>query len=121
MNTQTCTHFNNKTYYKIYNVLKLLGLKSSHNGTRMIIKCILIIHKQNNEYIPLEKVYSIVSKELKSISQKEIRYCIKYAIDNRDINKSEHNFKNIFGYDYDEYVFTNKELIEEIIRVIEIE
>ena len=37
---------------------------------------------------------------------------------NRDVKKSESNFENIFGYEYDIYVFTNKELIEEIVRII---
>lgn len=120
MNTKTCVDFNNKMYYKVYNILKLLGLKSGHNGTKMIIKCILIMLKQNNEYISLEEVYSIMAKELKNISQAQIRYCIKYAIDNRNIKKSKDNFEKIFGYEYDVYVFTNKEIIEEIIRVMNI-
>ena len=43
----------------------------------------------------------------------QIRNAIKYAIDNRDEQKSIVNFEKIFGYKYDRYYFTNKIIIEE--------
>ena len=107
------------SYLKTYNLLKLLGLKTSHNGTKFIIKAVLIILKQDNDFIIFENVYSIISQELGNISQAQVKYCIKYAIDNRNEKKSITNFEKIFGYEYDQDVFTNKELIEEIVRVIQ--
>ena len=107
------------SYLKTYNLLKLLGLKTSHNGTKFIIKAVLIILKQDNDFIILEDVYSIISQELGNISQAQVKYCIKYAIDNRNEKKSITNFEKIFGYEYDQDVFTNKEFIEEIVRIIQ--
>lgn len=106
-------------YLKTYNLLKLLGLKTSHNGTKFIIKAVLIILKQDNDFIIFEDVYSIISQELGNISQAQVKYCIKYAIDNRNEKKSITNFEKIFGYEYDQDVFTNKEFIEEIVRIIQ--
>ena len=106
-------------YLKTYNLLKLLGLKTSHNGTKFIIKAVLIILKQDNDFIIFEDVYSIISQELRNISQSQVKYCIKYAIDNRNEKKSITNFEKIFGYEYAQDVFTNKELIEEIVRIIQ--
>ncbi len=107
------------SYLKTYNLLKLLGLKTSHNGTKFIIKAVLIILKQDNDFIIFEDVYSIISQELENISQAQVKYCIKYAIDNRNEKKSITNFEKIFGYEYDQDVFTNKEFIEEIVRIIQ--
>lgn len=94
-------------------------MKTSHNGTKFIIKAVLIILKQDNDFIIFENVYSIISQELGNISQAQVKYCIKYAIDNRNEKKSITNFEKIFGYEYDQDVFTNKELIEEIVRIIQ--
>lgn len=107
------------SYLKIYNLLKILGLKTSHNGTKFMIKAVLIILKQDNDFIIFEDVYSIISQELGNISQAQVKYCIKYAIDNRNEKKSITNFEKIFGYEYDQDVFTNKEFIEEIVRIIQ--
>ena len=107
------------SYLKTYNLLKLLGLKTSHNGTKFIIKAVLIILKQDNDFIIFEDVYSIISQELENISQAQVKYCIKYAIDNRNEKKSITNFEKIFGYEYDQDVFTNKEFIEEIVRILQ--
>jgi uncharacterized protein (DUF433 family) len=118
LNTRVCAEFNNNIYFKTYNILKALGLKTSHNGTKLIIKTVLKLVKEDDECITFEDIYLIISKELGNISKEQIRYCIKYAIDKRNKNLSENNFEKIFGYEYDEYLFTNKELIEEIVRII---
>ena len=115
VNTKT-KELNN--YLKIYNIVKLLGLRTCHTGTKLLIKAILILLKQNNEFIVLEEVYSIVSNDLQNISKEQVKYCIKYAIDNRNEKQSIKNFERLFGYEYSQDVFTNKELIEEIFRII---
>lgn len=48
----------------------------------------------------------------------KLENAIKYAIDNRNEQKSIANFENIFGYKYDKYYFTNKIIIEEISRIV---
>lgn len=116
MNTQIVATFNNKLYYKTYNILKSLGLKSGHSGTKLIIKSVLLKIKQEDIFV-YEDVYSIISKDIK-LPNSQIRNNIKYAIDNRNKKLSKSNFENIFGYEYDEFLFTNKEFIEELSRVI---
>lgn len=114
VNTKT-KELNN--YLKIYNIIKLLGLRTSHTGTKLLIKAILILLKQNNEFVVLEEIYSIISNDLQTISKEQVKYCIKYAIDNRNEKQSIKNFEKLFGYEYNQDVFTNKELIEEILRI----
>ena len=48
----------------------------------------------------------------------QIRSSIRYAIDSRGIKKCEKNFEKIFGYEYNESIFTNKNFIEELLRII---
>lgn len=115
VNTKT-KELNN--YVKIYNIVKLLGLRTSHTGTKLLIKAIIILLKQGNEFVVLEDIYSNISNDLQTISKEQVRYCIKYAIDNRNENQSIKNFEKLFGYEYSQDVFTNKELIEEILRII---
>lgn len=48
----------------------------------------------------------------------QIRRSIQYAIDSRDIKKCEKNFEKIFGYEYNESIFANKNFVEEIINTL---
>jgi len=48
----------------------------------------------------------------------KLENAIKYAMNNRNEQKSIANFEKIFGYKYDRYYFTNKIIIEEIARVV---
>ena len=106
------------TYLRIYNLVKQLGLRTSHTGTKLLVKAVLILIEQGIDFVVIEDIYSIISNELQSISKSQVKYCIKYAIDNRQEKQTIKNFEKIFGYEYAEDVFTNKELIEEIARVI---
>ena len=51
----------------------------------------------------------------------QIRDSIKYALKHRNEIKCENNFKNVFGFEYDEEFFTNKKIIEEIANIIKLE
>ena len=72
----------------------------------------------NNEFIVLEDIYNQIASNYVVFNSVQIRNAIKYAIDNRNEQKSIANFENIFGYKYDRYYFTNKIMIEEIARVV---
>lgn len=104
--------------FEIYNKLRLLGIKTSNQGAKLIYLAILIIINSNEELLIIEDVYSIISKQLGNISTNQIRRSIQYAIDNRNKKKSKNNFEKIFCFEYDENVFTNKTFIEELIIVI---
>ena len=103
----------------IINKLRSLGLKSSHFGFRLIIRAIQL-KLVDNEYSALENTYKILAKETNK-TIKQIEDCIYYAITHRNYNLSEDNFEDIFGYPYDEYIFSNKEFIEEFVNLIRIQ
>ena len=102
----------------IYNILQKLGLIPTLKGTKLLIKVILIIINSQEEFIVFEDIYKQISLKYKTFSNVQIRNSIKYALDNRNEQKSKANFKEIFGFEYDSYYFTNKIIIEEIARII---
>ena len=102
----------------IYNILQKLGLIPTLKGTKLLIKAILIIINSQEEFIVFEDIYKQISLKYKTFSNVQIRNSIKYALDNRNEQKSKANFKEIFGFEYDSYYFTNKIIIEEIARII---
>lgn len=53
-----------------------------------------------------------------TLNSVRIKNLIKYAIDTRNEQKSIANFERIFGFEYDQYYFTNKIIIEEVTRVV---
>ena len=105
----------------IYNILMELGLSPSLKGTKLLIQAIQIVVNSNNEFIIFENVYKNIANKYDNLNSTQIRNSIKYAIDNREDQKSITNFKKIFGYDYNKYYFTNKNIIEEISRIIKYE
>ena len=102
----------------IYNILQKLGLIPTLKGTKLLIKAILIIINSPEEFIVFEDIYKQISLKYKTFSNVQIRNSIKYALDNRNEQKSKANFKEIFGFEYDSYYFTNKIIIVEIARII---
>lgn len=66
----------------------------------------------------VDEIYKRLSNQNSSFNTKQIENSIAYAINIRNANTSKTNFKKIFGYEYDIYCFTNKNLIEELVRII---
>ena len=108
---------NNENNIIIYNTIRKLGLRPNHSGTIFIVKAVQLMRKYSDIVI-INNVYIELSKASKKFTPSQIRVAIKYAIDNRNEEKSIKNFKEIFGYDYDEEIFTNKDFIEEIARIM---
>lgn len=105
----------------IYNILQKLGLIPTLKGTKLLIKAILIIINSQEEFIIFEDIYKQIALKYKTFNSVQIRNSIKYAIDNRNEQKSKANFEEVFGFEYDQYYFTNKTIIEEIARVVKVE
>ena len=105
----------------IYNILQKLGLIPTLKGTKLLIKAILIIINSQEEFIIFEDIYKQIALKCKTFNSVQIRNSIKYAIDNRNEQKSKENFEEVFGFEYDQYYFTNKTIIEEIARVVKVE
>lgn len=101
----------------IYNTIRKLGLRPNHIGTMLILRAVQLI-QQESDFIIINNIYNKLAEIHKSFSPSQIRLAIKYAIDNRNEQKSIDNFEEIFGYDYDEEIFTNKDFLEELARVI---
>ena len=76
--------------------------------------------EKNTAGVPknMNNIYIELAKTNESFTASQIRVAIKYAIDNRNEKKSIDNFEEVFGYEYDEEIFTNKDFIEELSRVI---
>lgn len=117
-NIKTNNLINYKNAILIYNILRDLGLIPTLKGTKFLNKAIQIVLNSNNEFIILEDVYKEIALNYTNFNNVQVRNVIKYAIDNRDEEKSIANFEKIFGYKYDSYYFTNKIIIEEIARII---
>lgn len=108
---------NNTNNIIIYNTIRKLGLRPNHSGTIFIVKAVQLVQKYSDIVI-INDIYLELSKTSEKFTPSQIRVAIKYAIDNRNEEKSIKNFKEVFGYDYDEEIFTNKDFIEEIARII---
>lgn len=115
---QTNNLISSKNTILIFSILRNLGLTPTLKGTKLLNKAIQIVINSNNEFIVIEDVYNQIALNCVGFNGVQIRNAIKYAIDNRNEQKSIANFENIFGYKYDRYYFTNKIMIEEIARVV---
>lgn len=103
----------------IYNILRRLGLQPNHSGIIFIMQAIQIV-KNKGDIIIINDIYIELSKKYKTFSSEKIKKSIQYALKCRNGEKSKKNFKDIFGYEYDEYIFTNKAFIEEIVRIMQL-
>lgn len=103
----------------IYNTLRKLGLRPNHRGVVFIMQAVQIV-KQQNDIFFINDVYIEISKNSKTFTPLQIRKSIQYALKNRNEEKSKNNFESIFGYEYDEDIFTNKDFIEECARIIKV-
>ena len=106
-----------KDIITIFNILRSIGLNTTLKGTKYINKAIQLLVASNSDIIVLENIYSNIAKYY-SITPKQVKNAITYALNNRLYEKSIHHFQSIFGFEYDDYYFTNKIIIEEVARII---
>ena len=102
----------------VRNILRSLGLNTSHKGTILIIKAVQFVSASDTDFIVINDIYKLLVQYYKNLNIKQVKMTIKYALDHRIEEKSAKNFESIFGFEYDEYFFTNKCIIEEIARII---
>ena len=114
-----CKVIKSSKYYEINSTLRLLGIKTNMNGTKLIRKCIYYIISSNNEFYMLEDIFQKIILDYPKLNSKQIRSEIGYALNNRNKNLSKKNFQQIFGYEYDSFIFTPKNFIDEIVNVID--
>lgn len=109
-----------KQVLTIFNLLRDIGLNTSHRGTKYINKAIQIISKNDNDIIVIEDVYKTIADIYGNITPKQVKNDITYALNSRIEEKAIKNFEKVFGFEYDDYIFTNKTIIEEIARILKI-
>ncbi len=71
----------------------------------------------NSDIVVLENIYKAIANYYNTFP-KQIKNAITYSLNSRLQDKSIQHFKNIFGFEYDDYYFTNKTIIEEISRIM---
>lgn len=102
-----------KKVLQITNILRSLGLNTSHKGTKIINKVIQYVIKYDIEFITLDTIYKQISKEC-DLSITSLRTDVNNALTNRNMQLSKTNFEKIFGYEYYEKNFEPKIFIEEV-------
>ena len=71
-----------------------------------------------NEFYILEDIFQEILLNYPKLNSKQIRSEIGYALNSRNERLSEKNFEKIFGYEYDYFIFTPKNFIDELINII---
>ncbi len=120
MNVDTNRVISPKQIITIFNILRDIGLNTSHRGTKYLNKAIQILVNANSDIIAIKDVYNSIANFYGNITPKQVKNDISYALNSRAEEKTINNFEKIFGFKYDQYYFTNKTIIEEIARVIKI-
>lgn len=110
-----------KQIITIFNILRSIGLNTSHRGTKYINKAVQLILMADNDIVIINNVYENISHIYGNITPKQVKNDISYALNSRNEEKTVQNFQNVFGLEYDSYYFTNKSIIEEIARIIKVE
>ena len=108
---------NPKTTITIFNILRDIGLNTSHRGTKYINKAVQLLITSNNDIFVLKDIYNSIANIYDNTSPKQIKNDISYSLKSRNEKKSKYNFEKIFGFEYNDYYFTNKNIIEEIYSI----
>ena len=109
-----------KQIITIFNILRDIGLNTSHRGTKYINKAVQILITTDNDIIKAKDIYNSISNYYDNITPKQVKNDISYALNSRLEEKAEKNFEKVFGFEYDQYYFTNKAIFEEIARVVKV-
>lgn len=105
----------------ISNKLRSLGIKTSNNGYKFLVRAITIkvIEYDDNDFSNFNTIYEKVSNRFNNTKTPiQIDDCIYYSINHRNNKLTKNNFEKVFGFEYDEFIFTNKNFIDEISSII---
>lgn len=105
----------------ICNIIRSLGLNTGLTGTRLINKVIQVLTIRDLEIVVLEDIYQELLIYYPNMTISQMRKNIFYALKNRNYQKAEENFEDIFGFEHDEYYFEPKIFMEEVANIIRLE
>ena len=108
-----------KQIITIFNILRDIGLNTSHRGTKYINKAVQILVTTDNDIIKAKDIYNSISNYYSNITPKQVKNDISYALNSRIEEKAKKNFEKVFGFEYDQYYFTNKTIYHLILMVLE--
>ena len=74
---------NPKQVIAIYNILRSIGLNTSHRGAKYINKAIQLVILSNNDIVIINTIYKDVAKMYDNITPKQIKNDISYALNSR--------------------------------------
>lgn len=120
MKSNTNIDINPKQIIYIFNILRDMGLNTSHRGTKYLNKAIQILVATDNDIVKIKDIYISISNYYHNVTPKQVKNDISYALKSRTEKKAEKNFENVFGFEYDQYYFSNKTIIEEVARIMKI-
>ncbi len=103
----------------IHNILRKIGLSAKFKGTTILLSAIMISLNCTDDFILVSNIYEQLSKQ-HNLSPKNIENSIAYSLKYPIGKKFKNNFEEIFGFEYDEYYFTNMTIIEEITGIAKI-
>jgi len=118
MKANTNIVISSKQIIVIFNILRYIGLNTSHRGTKYINKAVQLLIVADNDIVKIKDIYISISNYYNNVTPKQVKNDISYALKSRTEKKAEKNFEKVFGFEYDQYYFTNKTIIEEVARVI---
>lgn len=107
-----------KEIITIFNILRSIGLNTTHRGTKYINKAVQIIIANDSDIVIINNIYKDIANIYGNITPKQVKNDISYSLNSRIEEKTIKNFEKIFGFEYDNNYFTNKTIIEEISRII---
>lgn len=99
---------------KITNILRSLGLNTSYRGTKIINKIIQYVIKYDIEFITLEKIYKIISKEY-GFNISTMRNNINNALNNRNKTLSKTNFQKYLDMNIMKKILSLKYLLKKLV------
>lgn len=105
----------------INNKLRSLGFKTSHIGYRYLIKAIQIKYLEYDEldFSSFNLIYKKVAEYFNNIKTPiQIEDSIYYTINHRNNDLTKKTFEKVFGYEYNQDIFSNKEFIEEFVNML---
>jgi len=104
----------------IYNILRQIGLSPKSKGIKILTSAIIVALDSADEFIIVSNIYEQLSKQYK-LSPNSINTAIAYTLNNLIGNDYKDNFQKIFGVEFSRDFYSNKTIIEEVSRIIQIE
>ena len=89
MKTVSTTVINPKQVITIFNILRSIGLNTSHRGTKYLNKAIQIMIMSNNDVIIVEDIYKSVANIYGNITPKQFKILKKFLALNMTIITSQ--------------------------------